>query len=279
MTTLTTSNSKTPLVIFPSATSLGTPLRTYGQTASYKRSLLASPIFLGILALAGLFVLRPMLLNGLGPFASLSTFSNRASFAQITLILPAVLGLATLYQLVRLRLQWGTTITIYQHGLAFRQGPRKAQTWLWEDVRGLREQIIRHTAYGVVTVATTFQYWLVNQNGHLLALDQNTQNLHELVQEIRHALRPILFNKAAEAYRHGQSFGFGVVEMSPAGLVCQKKMFAWEQIAEIQVSNGRLLISPKKGGFFSHGSVDTAQIENLEVLLELIHKVKEAQTA
>lgn len=271
----TTSINNTASAAPSVATSLGEARRTYSQSTSYKMGLLTAPIIMGVLALASLFVLRPMLVNGFGPFASFS--QTGLDIATYSLILPGIFGLATLVQLFRLRGSWGTSVTVHQNGLAFRQGAGKRQEWLWQDVRGLQEQIIQHSAYGVVTVATTYTYWLTNRAGQTLVLDQNMGNLQELIAEIRKAINPLLFNKAAEAYRQGHTSLFGIVGLSQEGLSCNGKTFAWDQIAEIEVNNGRLHISPKNGGFFSTAAADTRQIESLEVLLTLIQEVKKLQ--
>ena len=271
-TTLLNENTMPPTPALP--TSLGELRRTYGQTMSHKMTLLASPIIFGVLALAALFVLRPMLVNGFGPFAALA--NSGVDLGTYVLIIPAVLGLATLLHLVRLRGSWGTAVHLHQHGIAFNQKGQR-QEWLWQDFRGIQQRIIQFYSYGVVPVGKTYNYWLSSNRGQMLHLDQNISQVQELIAEIQTHINPLLFHKAANAYRQGQTFLFGVVGLSQTGLSCNGKTFAWEQLAEIEVSNGNLQISPKNGGFFSNVGVDTSQIENLEVLLTLIQEVKKSR--
>lgn len=254
---------------------LGQQRQTFSQAASYKFGLLVSPIITGVLAVAGLLILRPMMLNGMGPFQSMNTAGTDDYLSKITLILPAVFGFFTLLQLFRLRSSWGTFVTLYDNGLVFRVGQGPQSTWQWHQIRGLRQRVIQHVMWGVVPAGKTYQYWLTAHDNSVLPLDQNIANLAGLVDEIRPILNPLLMSRAMEAFLAGHTVLFGAVGVGPAGISCNGKTFAWDQIKEVSVSNGRLHISPKKAGFFGNTSADVFLIENIDVLLTLISSIQQ----
>lgn len=267
MTTLDISTPSSP------AGDLGRPLKIYPISLGQKMSgLLSAVICLGI-AFAMLLVLRPMMLNGTGPFQGMNAAGMDTYLNIITLALPALLALLAVFHLAKTALNWNKAITVHENGISFRQWGRRRE-WHWSEIRSIQAQIVRYTYYGFIPAGTLRNYWLYNNNGEVLPLTQLYNRVQDLVADVRNAVLPLLLNRAVSDYNAGRPVEFGHIQVHQQGISFTGKVYKWDEVETVSVNDGRVQISKKGGGWFSGASIDASLVPNLEVLIALLAEIK-----
>ncbi|MCI0580797.1 MAG: hypothetical protein L0332_09505 [Chloroflexi bacterium] len=257
---------------FSAGISLAQPVKVYRLNSAVKISGLIGILMSLFFAALVLVVIRPLLLNGWGPFASLADPSISGILSIVTLIIPVLLLFPAFIQLIKVASQWNKAIVLYQNGLAFRNR-RGLQEWRWEDIRFVQAQIVRYSYYGVPT-GTRQTYMFSNHKGEHLVLDQTISQAEELADRIHQVTTPILLSLAAEAYQAGQPVSFGPITVGKQGVTCRGKTYSWDEVQSLSVKDGRVQIEKRGGGFFSGGtSVLASEVYNLTVLLGLLQQI------
>jgi hypothetical protein len=255
------------------ATALGRPIKVYPISLGQKMSsLMSAVIFLGI-AFAMLIVLRPMMLNGTGPFQGMNAAGMDTYLNVITLALPALLSLLAVFHLAKMALSWNKAVTIHENGISFRQWGRRRE-WRWAEIRSIQAQIVRYTYYGFIPAGTLRNYWLYNHNGEILPLTQVYNRVQDLIADVRNAVLPLLLNRATSDYYAGRPVEFGPIQVHQQGIAFSGKVYQWDEVEAVSVNDGRVQISKKGGGWFSGASVDASMVPNLEVLIALLAEIK-----
>ena len=90
---------------------------------------------------------------------------------------------------------------------------------------------------------------------------------------IQDAILPGLYEQAAQQYNAGQRLVFGPVAIGSDGIQIGKKTYAWDEVRQVSIQRGILKVSKKEGGWFSGASARASAIPNLNVLLNIIHRV------
>lgn len=244
---------------------LGQPVKVYKPSFGARLSgFLSFFIFLGIGG--GLF----LFLNFFNTSAldtlrqsGLETYTLFISYG-----LPGFLALLAVFHLFRGFSEGRKLYVVYEHGVAFRQ--RGVQAWKWADIVSTQAQIIRYTYYGFIPAGTTKTYYIVHISGGYLVLNQTIAQVEQLANDIQAGVMPIRLQQAQQTYDAGQPVTFGPVLVNKEGIQLNRKMYKWEEIQSLSISNGTLSIAKKGGGFFSGASASTFEIHNLEVLLGLL---------
>jgi hypothetical protein len=258
---------------FTRVSSLGRPLKVYGTSLGQKMtSLMSAGMFL-LFSFAILVILRPMMLNGRGPFQGMNAAGMDSYLSLITLGISALFTLLAVFHLVKLALAWNKAIVVYEQGLAFRQRGRLHEC-RWEEVANIQAQVVHYSYYGVVSAGTLRNYWLSNNKGQVLPLTQAISRVQELVNDVRNAVLPLMLGRSLTDYQAGRPVAFGPIQVHQQGIAVSGKVYQWSEVESVAVNDGRVQVSKRGGGWFSGASVDVAQVPNLEVLIALLAEIK-----
>jgi ribosomal protein S27E len=161
-------------------------------------------------------------------------------------------------------------LVLYQDGLAFQKGGKEIYTWRWPEVAAIltHMQFVVPEHYG--NGYTTHEYTLLKGSGEKLILDDDLGSIEveKLIEPIKDAVYARLYPPLAQQYGAGQAVTFGPVTVHGAnGLEMGGKTYAWADIIEVKVDNGRLTV--RRRDDHKH-EVRTSEIPNVELLCRLI---------
>ncbi len=161
-------------------------------------------------------------------------------------------------------------LVLYQDGLAFHKGGKEIHIWRWPEVAAILTNIQfvlpRHYGSGY----TTYEYTLLKGSGEKLILDDGLGfvEIEKLIEPIKDAVYARLYPPLAQQYEAGQAVTFGPVTVHRAnGLEMGGKTYAWTDIIEVKVDQGRLTVTLRDD--HKH-EVRTSGIPNVELLCRLI---------
>jgi hypothetical protein len=161
-------------------------------------------------------------------------------------------------------------LVLYQDGLAFQKGGKEIYTWRWPEVAAILTHmhfvVSEHHGSGY----TTHKYTLLKGNGEKLILDDDLGfvEIEELIEPIKKAVYALLYPPLVQHYGAEQAVTFGPVTVHRAnGLEMGGKTYAWADIIEVKVDNGRLTVTMRDD--HKH-EVRTSEIPNAELLCRLI---------
>ena len=161
-------------------------------------------------------------------------------------------------------------LVLYQDGLAFHTGGKEIHTWHWPEVAAiLTDMPFVRSEHGGSGVAL-HEYTLLKGSGEKLILDDGLGfiEIEKLIEPIKDAVYARLYPPLAQQYEAGQAVTFGPVTAHRAnGLEMGGKTYAWADIIEVKVDNGRLTVTMRDD--HKH-EVRTSEIPNVELLCRLI---------
>jgi len=161
-------------------------------------------------------------------------------------------------------------LVLYQDGLAFHKGSKEIHIWRWPEVAAILTniQFVLPKDYG--SGYTKYEYTLLKASGEKLILDDGLGfvEIEKLIEPIKDAVYALLYPPLAQHYGAGQAVTFGPVTVHRAnGLEMGGKTYAWADIIEVKVDNGRLTVTMRDD--HKH-EVRTSGIPNVELICRLI---------
>lgn len=191
----------------------------------------------------------------------------------IILVFAAGILAAALYWAWRIVRHWNDKAVAYEQGLAHMSGGQLHKL-RWDEIESLQMRVIRHTVYGIIPAGTEHKYTITGRLGDRIKLDDNIGKVEQLFDEIRERAVPHILARSRQAFDAGAPVQFGAVSISKAqGLQYGKKRYGWDEIAQVRVVNGLLMIKTRKGGLFSGLNVAVPNLTNLDVLLTIVSDV------
>jgi ribosomal protein S27E len=161
-------------------------------------------------------------------------------------------------------------LVLYQDGLAFHKGGKEIYTWRWPEVAAILTNMKFVPSEDSGSGYTTNEYILMKGSGEKLVLDNDLGfiEIEKLIQSIKDAVYALLYPPLAEQYSAGQAVTFGSLTVHRMnGLEMGGKTYAWANIVEVKVDNGRLTVTMRDD--HKH-EVQTSEIPNVELLCRLI---------
>ncbi|MCS7011256.1 MAG: hypothetical protein NZL98_07790 [Anaerolineales bacterium] len=204
---------------------------------------------------------------GYGVYAAYDA-SNRYGLAVMEetlfwpLFLASVLFLLGLFMTRQTYLDWSRGIVLYEAGIGVRS-LRGLVPWHWNEIVSFKAGAV----YGMRT------YTLRRSDGKRLVLSAVLQDVDTLAAAIEEAIFPLLYERAAIQYNHGETIVFGALAVSKNGIRVGKKAYSWQEVGEVTLRRGILRISKKGGGRFGHARAVVSAIPNLRVLLSILDQV------
>jgi uncharacterized protein DUF6585 len=171
--------------------------------------------------------------------------------------------------LARSRSIRGLRVFACRDGLARVQGPR-AELLRWEDVNAVRHDLTKREN---VTVRSPYRVILVRRDGKEVEFNEALSDVKRLRELAEERTLPFMLPAALEAVRAGETVGFGEVSVSPEGIHAGKDTLPWEDFADAEAKEGRLLVraAGRKRPFFK---IDIAKVSNPHVFLAVAEQAR-----
>ncbi|MCF4969486.1 DUF6585 family protein [Nostoc sp. CMAA1605] len=139
----------------------------------------------------------------------------------------------------------------------------------YEDVKEIFQQIITTSVNGIST-STQYKYTIHLKNHvkpiSLTNIFQDIGQAGEYIQnKILHHQLPVVLS----AYQRGENVKFKDITVNQNGLIIEKKSLPWEQIKNIKVVQGQVLILKERGDLL----LNIAAIPNIYVFLNLLYEI------
>jgi len=156
-----------------------------------------------------------------------------------------------------------TALVVYRDGFAYQAGSKVTHTWRFEEVA-----VIQSNLAWPPHSAETHEYILTRTNGEALILDDGVKSVTAAADKIKDAVFARLAPALIQRYQAGEPMTFGVATVQQqTGLRLGGQHYAWQDILNIQVKNGRFQLSLRNG---QHSEARASAIPNIELLGQLI---------
>jgi hypothetical protein len=156
-----------------------------------------------------------------------------------------------------------TALVVYRDGFAYQAGSKDTHAWRFEEVA-----VIQSNLAWPPHSAETHEYTLTRTSGEALILDDGVKSITAAADKIKDAVFARLGPALIQRYQAGEALTFGPVTVQQqTGLRLGGQHYAWGDIQNIQVQNGRFQLSLRNG---KHGEARASAIPNIELLGQLI---------
>jgi hypothetical protein len=220
------------------------------------------PGILGILALLGFGLWRAWYgYTRYGPAAG-------ASWGRFWFLLAATaLVPLTWFWWYRIR-QTRRMVKVYQNGIRILEAGGGSRAFLWHHLAGIAIRKTRER-FLWIPLREYIQVTLHPHIGQPVRIDPRTPDLADLSARIKGKIYPRLLKEFRTLRLAGKNLYFGPITMTPVGLTLSDQTFNWNQIARMDVSNGKLTIQMKDGHRIK---ISVGEIPNVELLIQIIQE-------
>ena len=145
-----------------------------------------------------------------------------------------------------------------------------AELLRWDEVNSVRRDLSQKEG---VTVRSPYRVILVRRDGKAFEFSEALSGVKRLRELAEENTLPFMLPAAVEAYRAGETVGFGEVSVSPEGVHSGRYTLPWEDFAEAEAKQGQLLVRAAGRGrpFFK---IDIAKVSNPHVFLALVEQAR-----
>lgn len=155
-------------------------------------------------------------------------------------------------------------VRLYPEGLVWKQGGRW-RGWEWHEVEQVFRKQLR--VNGMTSVCEV----ILAGGGKKVTLTHALNRWDRMADVIQTETTGRLLPLARESYQAGETVGFRKVSIAPTGLTIERKEIEFEQIKDIEVGNGYLIVYPE-GRRGVPEAVALGDIPNYLVLLTLLEE-------
>ena len=256
------------LVVPPSLATvngLGKPLRVYDLGSLNRWTRL-------VFSLAGMALALAIFLYGFVLYSRQFPPPPRLYLA-MPLISAILLFFGALLWFWRIRTRWDEAAVLFSDGFVYHDG-RKPLEFRWDDIAAIFTRKDGDDAWGFLRRGRTGVYTVVHQDGTVLKLGGNLQQVEELYEEIRRRVYHPILTRCCTDYDSGETVQFGPFGLSQSlGLITIDKSFLWDEIGQVTIQQGRLHLKPKGSGWSTGISVSSGQVPNLDVFLAMVNEL------
>jgi Family of unknown function (DUF6585) len=161
---------------------------------------------------------------------------------------------------------------VHTRGVLLRPGILRIYSLQWKQISGVALSATQTVFFHKRGRARLRAVIFPNQ-GRQIRLDERLQNLAELISRVKASLYPRLLPDLKASFQAGKWLYFGPVALQAKALRLQHAELTWEQVEDLQVENGYLAVSWRKGpGTARTVRIPISKIPNLELLLQIIRE-------
>ncbi|MGE5262264.1 MAG: DUF6585 family protein, partial [Acidobacteriota bacterium] len=196
-----------------------------------------------VFSLAGMALALAIFLYGLVLYSRQFPPPPRQYLA-VPFIFAILLFLGALLWFWRIRMRWDEAVVLFSDGLAYYDG-RKILDFRWEDIAAIFTRGKGDVPGGFLHREGTRAYTVVHQDGTMLKLGDDLQQVEELYEGIRRRVYHPILTRCCTEYDSGEIVQFGPFGLSQSlGLITANKSFLWDEIGQVTIQQGRLHLKP-----------------------------------
>lgn len=256
---------------FVSTTDMGAATATY----QVKRNSLQGPLIMLAISAAILIAASVFGANSLRAldFKDLASASDNAIVPGIfSVVLFGVGGLMFLLSVRSVWLLWFgiQSVVVYRNGFTYRSIGRR-RTYRWTEIAAVVSD--EKVQVGERTTWTGRAYTIQKKGGEKVTLDNiQIEDVVALVKSIKRNAYALLLPSLTEQYNSNQPVTFGSVTIHRVnGIRIGGKQLAWDNILDVKVKQGSLLVTMKDSSLFGgYHKARASTIPNIEILCEII---------
>lgn len=225
-----------------------------------------------VFSLAGMALALAIFLYGLVLYSRQFPPPPRQYLA-VPFIFAILLFLGALLWFWRIRMRWDEAVVLFSDGLAYYDG-RKILDFRWEDIAAIFTRGKGDVPGGFLHREGTRAYTVVHQDGTMLKLGDDLQQVEELYEGIRRRVYHPILTRCCTEYDSGEIVQFGPFGLSQSlGLITANKSFLWDEIGQVTIQQGRLHLKPKGSGWSTGITATSDQVPNLDVFLAMVNEL------
>lgn len=187
-------------------------------------------------------------------------------------LIAAVMGLLSLINVWR---NWPLAFNAYENGFEYTDR-RGTQTVLWEEVEGIRQQIVRYYRYIIIPTGTSYWISLQTQKGGYFILDNRFGKIKKLAEVVQERMANIQLPKYLADLEAGQRIEFGTLGFDQKGVYHFNKSLLWSEVGKVDFNSGNLVIS-KKGAWGTWLKASVAEIPNAVIFVVIAKRYLDVQ--
>lgn len=158
-------------------------------------------------------------------------------------------------------------LLIYENGFIYIDDRKLIAKY--EDVKEILQQVTT-TYFNGIPTPTQYKYTIYLKNKiNPLYLTNIFSNIQEAGNYIQNKILQQQLPIALEAYSRGETVRFGSLTVNQKGIIVEKQTLTWEQIKNIRVVKGHVLLEKYRGNLL----LNIAAIPNIYVFLNLIYEI------
>jgi hypothetical protein len=159
-------------------------------------------------------------------------------------------------------------LVLYRYGFAWQTGSKNIHAWRWEDVTAIVSNVSTESG-GHSLPHANHEYTLLKKSGEKFVLFDALKDTQMISDVIKRNVFALLLPPLIGQYEAGQPLVFGpqITIHSQAGLRTGGRLYAWSEIIDIKVEQGRFKITLRDA---KQREIRVAAIPNIEMLCQLI---------
>jgi hypothetical protein len=221
--------------------------------------------------------------EGLFPNGSYPTSTIQNGLFILALIASGIGGLGLVFTLYDGLLRPREWFTFFTDGFTYRRvngRQETSQSYRWADLAHYWHSVTKVYTNGIYTGDRRILTWIM-QDGTRYVIDNSFKGIASVADPMLKVTYEPLMQKAYERLRAGETISFGVVSVSPMGLVYNNKTLAWADVANVTSAKGYIAIWARNPGNPNRPrrflNIRFAQIPDALVLWEIASKFSTAK--
>jgi hypothetical protein len=173
-------------------------------------------------------------------------------------------------------------VAMHQNGIRFRLKFNKVNWLLYQNIKGLQEELIQED-FLFIPIQKKYRVNVLPKNGNTIRVPSSIYNLPELYTNLGKIVNPALKQMALDELNSGEWVDFGEIKVSQNHIWYRKQIMAQKELKEISICTGNIKITRKiqpsasnhkhllsREFPFHQDKIPLSEVFNLDIFLELI---------
>lgn len=162
-------------------------------------------------------------------------------------------------------------VGVYLSGITFRRG-RQRKRIPWDRIQQIQTSSVRYgfpgLSWGMRTSLT-----LSLTDGRKIRISDAITDLPNLIKTVKSNVYPRLLSTCRQELNEGQALNFGPISLTPHGVQKEPVLLKWDQIHELTIERGVLLIAGSDTSRDAQIRVPTHRIPNIDLCVSCIRQI------
>ena len=166
----------------------------------------------------------------------------------------------------------GLRVYLYERGLIYQRG-RQEETLRWNQIIQIHTAAVRYGLSSIVWGGqTTLE--LHTDDHRLVRLNHALTDLSSLAETVKRNVYPNLLDEYRRLLNQGDAIHFGPFLVTLKGIQQDQRFIPWQNINQITLGRGLLLITPNENVQGIKMSIPANQVPNVDLCVQLIEHLK-----